>query len=157
MSGPYRATTVANEFFELAHAAGRRLTPMQYVKLTYIAHGWSLALFGRPLIREPVEAWKYGPVIPTLYRELKHFGSGPVTTPPVQSIFGSKEPLDQADRELIADVYRKYGTLSGVQLSHLTHRPGTPWSEMYDPEGWGIAIPDRLIRSHYEELKAAAH
>ena len=65
---PVRARAVANEFIHLAKADGRSLTPLQLIKLTYIAHGWMLTLYGRPLIVDEVEAWKYGPVIPDLYQ-----------------------------------------------------------------------------------------
>ena len=72
---PYDAATVANRFIELAESdSGRRLTPMQLIKLTYIAHGFSLAIKNRPLLDESVEAWRYGPVIPSLYRKLKSYG-----------------------------------------------------------------------------------
>lgn len=154
MSGPYRASTVANELFRLAQVAGRHLTPMQYVKLAYIAHGWSLALRNQPLIRDGVEAWKFGPVIPDLYHQLKHYGAAPVTGP--ISSWGNSESLSPEDSGLISEVFEKYGSLSGVQLSNLTHKPGTPWSMVYDPQGWGEQIPDSLIRSHYMTLSARA-
>ncbi|WP_439476522.1 Panacea domain-containing protein [Brevundimonas sp.] len=156
MSGPYRASTVANEFFRLAQESGRPLTPMQYVKLTYIAHGWSLALRGSPLISEPVEAWKFGPVIPHLYQRLKHYGAGPVTAPIGDALWAPAEALDEDTRGLLRGVFEKYGSLNGIQLSHLTHKPGTPWSAVYDPEGWGEQIPDSLIREHYTNLSDRA-
>ena len=156
MSGPYRASTVANEFFRLAKEQGRALTPMQYVKLTYIAHGWSLALRQSPLISEPVEAWKFGPVIPQLYHRLKGYGSGPVTAPIADVLWTQPETLDDDTRGLLRGVFEKYGALTGIQLSHLTHKPGTPWSAVYDPEGWGEQIPNALIREHYTNLSAQA-
>lgn len=156
MNGPYSAITVANEFIRLAGAEGRTLTPMQLVKLAYIAHGWSLALLGKPLLADHVEAWRYGPVVPGLYRHVKQFGSGPVTSPIPPTMFARGQSLDQTDAALVGDVYAKYGKLSGIQLSHLTHKPGTPWFSVYDPEGWGITIPDELIQRHYRELARAA-
>jgi uncharacterized phage-associated protein len=59
------AHTVANRFLELAEAEGRSLTPLQLMKLVYIAHGWMLGIHQRPLIKDHIEAWKLGPVIPT--------------------------------------------------------------------------------------------
>ena len=37
---------------------------MQVLKLVYYCHAWMLGLYGRPLIRQPIEAWRYGPVVP---------------------------------------------------------------------------------------------
>src|SRR5438552_12204040 len=70
---------VANRLLQLAHGAGATLTPMQLIKLVYMCHGWMLGLYGRPLIQEQVQAWKFGPVIPELYRHLRQYGGGPVT------------------------------------------------------------------------------
>ena len=42
-------------------------TPMHVLKLVYLCHGWCLGFTGEALINEPVEAWTYGPVVPTVY------------------------------------------------------------------------------------------
>ena len=147
----YDASTVANRFIELANDASKSLTPMQLIKLSYIAHGFSLAIQKRPLLDENIEAWRYGPVIPSLYRRLKKFGSSPITER-VSGSFRSNEVLSEEDRQLIDLVFEKYGRFSGVQLSHLTHRPGTPWAETYEPNSFGIDIDDAIIRTHYATM-----
>lgn len=152
MSAPYDAATIANRFIELARAQGRRLTPMQLIKLSYIAHGFSLAIHKRPLLDETVEAWRYGPVVPSLYRRLKKFGSNAVTEPVPPPMFGGREELADEDRQLLDLVYEKYGRFSGVQLSHLTHKPGTPWAEAYVPGEYGLDIDDSVIRTHYATI-----
>lgn len=148
----YDASTVANRFIELAAAQNKKLTPMQLIKLSYIAHGFSLAIHKRPLLDESVQAWKYGPVIPSLYKRLKRYGSSAVTEQVKVWGFGTPEQLADDDRQLIDAVYEKYGTLSGVQLSHLTHRPGTPWAETYEPNVYGADIDNAVIRTHYATL-----
>ncbi|HEX8415686.1 MAG TPA: type II toxin-antitoxin system antitoxin SocA domain-containing protein [Sphingomicrobium sp.] len=152
MPAPYDAATVANRFIELAGGQGRKLTPMQLIKLTYIAHGFSLAIHKRPLLNERVEAWRYGPVVPSLYRRLKKFGSGAVTETVPPPMFGGREDLEDEDRQLLDIVFEKYGRFNGVQLSHLTHRPGTPWAESYEPGSYGADIDDSQIRTHYATL-----
>ena len=68
------ARAVASYFVELADERGAGpFTPMQLLKLTYIAHGYSLGLQSTPLIENKVEAWKFGPVIPDLYHSIKEF------------------------------------------------------------------------------------
>jgi len=52
---------------------------MQLIKLVYIAHGWTLGLYNQPLIGKQVEAWTYGPVIPSVYHDFKHYGRDPIT------------------------------------------------------------------------------
>ena len=148
---PVRARTVANEFIRLAGADRRSLTPLQLIKLTYIAHGWMLALYQRPLITDDVEAWKYGPVIPDLYRAMKQYGSGYVTND--LGTWGTTSPeLDDTERDIIRQVYALYGNMNGVQLSALTHQPGTPWSQTWNDDGKNGVIANDLIAEHYRLL-----
>ena len=49
--------TVANEFISLAKKDGYYFTPMQLLKLVYIAHGWMFGFFNEPLIDDDIEAF----------------------------------------------------------------------------------------------------
>ena len=155
----YSAAAVANFFLEQARLSSRVLDPMQLQKLVYFAHGWSLALAGRPLISEPIQAWDYGPVVPSLYQELKKYGSGPVTDPitDVQSTpTGSQliEPRvsDVQTQNLLRRVWQVYGHLTGLQLSDLTHRPDTPWSIARRRPWRNNPISDASMREFFQKL-----
>ena len=139
---------VARYFLWLAHDADKSLTPMQVLKLVYIAHGWSLGLYSEPISDTPAEAWPYGPVIPPVYHEFKAFGGSAVTKCP------EREPAGFSDRErnLLRQVWDGYGGMSGIALSSLTHQPGTPWDVTIKRFGRGAIIPDDLIEEHYREL-----
>lgn len=147
----YDARTVANEFIKTAQASGKLLTNMQLQKLVYIAHGYSLAILHRPLLRQPVEAWRYGPVIPVLYDALRQYGAGYVTEP---INFLPSETLSDTDRALVATVATAYSRFSGPQLATMTHKNGTPWHEVYDAQEFfhNTDIPDALIEQHYTAL-----
>ena len=143
----YSAVDVADEFLKLAKREGQGLTPMQLVKLTYIAKGWALAILNRNLFSERTEAWKYGPVIPDLYHVTKKYGRSPI---PMDKVDDQSEP--RVDTEVLAflkEVFGKYGNLSGSQLSSLTHKVGSPWHQVYNPDEMHIEIPDALIETHY--------
>lgn len=71
----YSSHQIANYFIRKSHATDIGLTPMKLIKLCYIAHGWHLALTGSELLDEVIFAWKYGPVIKTLYRDFKQYGN----------------------------------------------------------------------------------
>jgi uncharacterized phage-associated protein len=75
----HNVLSVANEFIGLAAQNDKFVTPMHLEKLCYMAHGFTLALLDRPLTRNIIEAWDYGPVYPDLYDSLKMYGSGTVT------------------------------------------------------------------------------
>ena len=147
---------VAEAVLRAAKAEGQSLTPMQLMKLVYIAHGFSLAVSGHDLFEDRIEAWMYGPVIPGLYRATKHFGRSPI---PLELIGDPNERVldDNEDDRLVKEVYSKYRHLSGVQLSDLTHRVGSPWHQAYRSGAYNAEIPDRIIKPHYEALLNARH
>ncbi|KQH74402.1 Panacea domain-containing protein [Xylella fastidiosa] len=55
------------------------LTPLQVLKLVYLAHGWCLGVHTQPLIDELVEAWRAGPLIRSLYNVIKQDRSSGIT------------------------------------------------------------------------------
>jgi len=144
----YNALTIADEILKIAKRKDIFLTPMQLTKLVYIAHGWSLAILDRDLFKDRIEAWKFGPVIPTLYRATKHFGRNQITAEYIDD-----DEDSAVDNEVVAfldDVVGKYGRLSGFALSNLTHRSGTPWDQRYIDGVQNIEIEDDLIKAHYK-------
>lgn len=158
----YEAKAVANYFLDLAQGSSKTLNPMKIQKLVYFSHGWHLSVNDSPLIDEPVQAWTYGPVIPSLYHEFKRYGSGPITTPAtsVEMIgdrtfkwhFVTPSVGDEETMDLLAMVWESYGNLSAVQLSNLTHQPDSPWHKVYseNPGQKGLVIPDGLIKAYFD-------
>lgn len=144
----YSAESVANSFLDLAHRNGKFLTNMQLQKLVYIAHGYSLAKLRRPLFHNNIHAFEWGPVIPNLYKTLKQYGAGEVAN----YILTNEPPVseDSQEMEIIKEVWQDYGELSGLELSALTHRTGTPWSKTWRTNQFGV-IPDELIAEYYRQ------
>lgn len=149
------ATTIANRFLEKAREAGRVLTPMQLIKLVYIAHGWHLGYFGRPLINEGVQAWKFGPVVNSLYHKVKHYGSGGVAGQLSVYPWQSTDSIPPQSLSLVDSVWNSYQQFSGMQLSEMTHREGTPWevtwNELGGSQSRNVKIDDSIIEKHYRE------
>ena len=126
---------------------GMRTTPMQLLKLVYICHGWMLGLASQELVDEPVEAWPYGPVVPTVYHEYKRFGRYPIEVP----INDRGPTLTGRQIRIVEAVHDVYKNASGPKLSALTHKPGTPWYKIFHRYGSGAIIPSPLIRDHYRD------
>ena len=121
---------------------------MQVLKLVYIAHGWNLGLNAQPLVNEDIEAWQYGPVIPSLYHKYKQYGSNPIQDFPAEIAddFNAKEKI------IIDQVWKGYGNRTGISLSSLTHQPGTPWDITVKQSGLGAVISNDLIEDYYHRL-----
>ena len=142
--------TVADDILRAGKARGLSFTPLQLVKLTYIAHGYALGMGVGDLFNAKVEAWKYGPVIPDLYHTTKIWGRSPI---PLDRITDGRALSGDAAKvvDLVID---RYGQKDGIYLSNLTHRAGTPWAQVYR-EGANVEIPDELITQHYKGLIAS--
>ncbi len=145
----YSVAAIADELLRIAKERGKALTPLQLMKLVYIAHGWSLGLDRGDLFANRIEAWKYGPVIPDLYRITKKYGRNEI---PLSLVGAGPSMVELSTSAFLKDVYEKYGHLSGVSLSRLTHLSGTPWDVIYKSGEYNAEIPDALIREHYKRL-----
>jgi len=151
-------SSVANGFINLSSETGSDLTNMKLVKLMYVAQGLSLSLLDRPLFNDDnIEAWKYGPVIPSIYHEFKHFKSNPITSNSV-SLEGEGwdellEPklIDEDDRKIVLLTWRLYKDISAKELVQLTHKEGTPWSLTYR-YGENRIISNNLIKKYYDRF-----
>jgi len=102
------------------------ISHMKLQKLVYFCQGYSLALLGRSLFPETIEAWRHGPVCPKLYHILKGYGSSPITA----SIDPDKIALDEQEKQLVRMVYGVYGQYSAARLRKITHEQG-PWKDTW--------------------------
>jgi uncharacterized phage-associated protein len=157
MSLPYRAKTVALFFLELGELEAIPITHMKLQKLIYVAHGWCLAIHGKPLIEESIEAWRYGPMIGNVYQWLKHFGSDPIQLSDLDASDNHKRRLaelkqDTSTVELLERVWQVHKNFDDIKLSGMTHLPTSPWAQVREktPETkFNITIDDSLIRDYF--------
>jgi uncharacterized phage-associated protein len=158
----YSPSAIANTFLRLGRQARQGLDPMQMQKLVYFGHGWHLGLGNGPLITEPIEAWDYGPVVASLYRQLKPYGAGQILEPirdfvpkPMGGfILTSLEVDDEEETAFLKRILDVYGKRSALELSEITHREETPWSKVRAtfPGRRGIIIPDSLMENYFKQL-----
>ncbi|MEK6324321.1 MAG: type II toxin-antitoxin system antitoxin SocA domain-containing protein [Acidobacteriota bacterium] len=144
----YPAGVIANRFLDLAKRDGKTLTNMQLQKLVYIAHGFYLAFTGKPLLYDEVKAWQWGPVIVDLYEALRQYGSGVVTA----KIPAPAVELNPNAEQVIEKVWKAYGRLTAFQLSSITHKPNSPWSQTWETWGQYSTISNDVIAQYYWKL-----
>lgn len=156
-SALYTPQHVVNYFLDRAADEGRPITPLKLIKLVYIAYGWVLALLGKKLFAEPIEAWRHGPVVPSVYHEFKYFGKEPITSRAIcvddAFEYGREEPRIEQNGpvvDILDKVWAAYRRFSGWSLREKTHAVGTPWDKSYT-EGHNSVIEDSLIAPHYRQ------
>lgn len=141
-----RALSIARQFVGLASEAGEPMTNMRLHKLLYFAQGHALALRGEVLIDEAVEAWRYGPVFPSVFEAWKEYGAEPI---PVCE--GRPLREGHAHSEIVDAVWQAYRRFSPVRLSQMAMVPRGPWAQARND------YPNAPVRSaHLAEYFQAA-
>ena len=156
------ALSVANYFIELAKNDKVDVRPLKLMKLVYMAYGYALAIIDRSIIDprfDKVEAWRYGPVIPSVYHSFKQYRNNPVTEKTVVMETSDKyevkfvEPKleDKSARKVCDFVWKRYRDHSDSGLVSLLHGEATPWAQVYR-EGQNCTIPEVMTKIFYKGL-----
>lgn len=105
------------------------ITNLKIQKLLYYAQGYHLAYFNESLFDSPIEAWRYGPIVPEVYRKLSHFDRNPVD---INAIKKSENDdnigilQDSDTKQLLISVFEQLGQFSAWKLMEMTHEE-SPW------------------------------
>lgn len=159
----YSSSAIANACRAVASEAGELLTPMKVQKLVYFAHGFHLGHGHGPMSSEQVQAWRWGPVFPSLYHAVKHWGMEPIGSTIMEFYQGDwcvpllPEQGSYAER-LIRSVWKSYGHLNGPELSTLTHQKNGPWYKAWTAAGGAMftPIPNESIETYFKAKLDAA-
>lgn len=141
--GTYSALSVAN--YVLTNAK-EPISNLKLQKMLYFIQGFALVRLGHPLFDDEIQAWTYGPVIPSVYQEYMHYGSNNITgTEPAEII------TNPTIKSLLDGLIRSMERFSGADLVRMTHLPDTPWSTIWENgRGRFARIPLPLIRDYFE-------
>ena len=118
----YSALTIANKIIELSQNEGRVITHLKLQKILYFSQGWYLTLTGNPSFSDEIVAFKYGPVIKSIYEIFRIFGSKNIT-----KIAESTEQVENKDNEFINKIWNLYKNHDAISLSNISHIKNGPW------------------------------
>lgn len=138
----YPAIQIANELLRLAEeGVGELMTNLKLQKMLYYQQGFHLAYFGTPLFEEEVEAWMYGPVIPSVYHKYEENGRNGILSDPTIDC-----NMTEDEWRLFCKVYDIYGKYSAEGLIDMTHNEA-PWRNT--PTGKGNVISKQLMMEYF--------
>ena len=116
------------------------ISNLKLQKLLYYAQGCFLAVTGEPLFDDNIVAWEHGPVVESIYRKYKQFGSKGIS---FDEDFDSMFTLEEED--LLNEVYNEFGQFSAWKLRNMTHEE-SPWKET--PQN--SVIQQQKIKDYFE-------
>ena len=123
---------------------GELISNLKLQKLVYYCQAFYLAMTGKPLFEEDIEAWAHGPVIPSIYHEFKKYGSNAI---PIPKKF-DESVLSEDEKEIINEVYEVYGQYSAWRLRNLTHNE-PPYNNAI-----GNKISKKKLKEYFSEFIA---
>lgn len=154
------ARAITNFFLDRAEEHGIPITIMTLLKVLYFAHAWHLADLGRPLVAQPFEAWRHGPVNRVVYEQFKGVSKSPlggkraVSFDPVALGYVTAPYSFDADTtKFLQDIFDYYAKFHPYKLSDLTHEVGGPWEKIWSEASTravpGMFIPNNLIAAWF--------
>lgn len=143
----YPVAQIANQLLIYsADNGGELMTNMKLQKMLYYQQGFHLAYFGTPFFDEDIEAWMYGPVVPSMYEKYKGYGrNGIEPDRTMQFAFEQKN-----ERALFNEVCKVYGAYSAIGLMNMTHEEA-PWKSTPTGEGEGHIIAKEKMQLFFKK------
>ena len=121
MTTEYSALGVANYFLCKAQEATEEdhelISNLKLQKLVYYAQGLFMAVHGKRLFSDKIEAWAYGPVVPELYYHYKEYQSKGIRT---DKNF-NPSIIDKETKNFLDEIYEAFGQYSAISLMNLAH------------------------------------
>jgi uncharacterized phage-associated protein len=149
-----KTTYMANNIAKyLIHLASQELvgdnqeregtTNLKLQKVLYFVQAYYLAKLNRPVFSDNIEAWEYGPVVPSVYRRYRDHGNKPIVFEKDNS------SLAEEDKKIIQKVWNTFGGYSASKLVDITHTH-TPWKEANKTHSQ--IISHKALKDYYTPL-----
>jgi uncharacterized phage-associated protein len=100
---------------------------MKMQKMLYFLYRDYLKETQISLFSERFSAWKYGPVLESVYYTYKPFGANSITIYGGTPAYSIKEDDDSTLKNLIDKIWNASRPYNGIYLSQLTHKPESAW------------------------------
>jgi len=146
-----RVEDVASFFIEAGNnRAENDMTNMRLNKLLYFAQVWNLFETGTPLFADEIQAWKFGPVVPSVYDHFKVPMCGNDFF--ISSGYEDYDPTRFTSEEitLLTDVDTYYKDFSSSKLVDMTHVEDGPWAQVFSERKRHSVIENNAIIEYYK-------
>lgn len=123
----YNPIYLSNNFLIRSFDQRVPVTAMKIQKMLYFLYRDHLQKTGYALFSERFSAWKYGPVVETVYHTFKKYGAGSITDYGGVPAYTLREREYPLLKTLMDDIWDKSRPYNGIYLSKLTHDPCGAW------------------------------
>ena len=129
------------------------ITHLKLQKLLYYAQGICLAIYGRPLFFEKIEAWQHGPVVREVYNRFCSNGRDNIN---IEMDSKNEQILKNIENnkevsEVLNLTYDNFAIYTAWQLRQMTHEDNTPWDITQKTKGIMHEIDNKLIEDYFKK------
>lgn len=137
-----------------------KCTHLKLEKLVYLCFAEYLCKYDKKLYKDHIYAYKYGPVVSSVYDKYKGYGykeieqddeeidiDGILEMPFRSRILFAEYGVEKI--KSIDETIKKYGCLSASDLVALTHKKYTPWSISGEGKDVNRIITDDVIKQYH--------
>lgn len=121
-----KAKSVANYVIAYGMKIGHPVNNLQQQKILYYIQVHFLKKKGIPFFKDEIEAWQFGPVIPTVYYQYAAWGPAPITMFKTQKI-----DLEQEEKKDLDQIVKEKAVLSLLEIVADTNQKGKAWDLYY--------------------------
>lgn len=143
-----KAYDVAKYILSVAYRNGDVITNLKLQKLLYYAQAWYMVNNNSEILFEDeIQAWRFGPVVPSVYEKMKRFKYNPISMKLSEKDY---ETLDKKQKDFIEDFCNYFLHFSATELVSMTHNE-TPWIEAFK-KGSHTKIDVTSMYTYYSNL-----
>ncbi|MDD1443758.1 DUF4065 domain-containing protein [Dolichospermum sp. ST_sed3] len=142
---------IANYFIDISlkneidEGVTEGITNLRLQKILYFSQCAYLSVNNEVLFTDEIEAWKYGPVIPSVYHKYKDCVNKILELPSDYTC-----SLNDENKNFLNGIWELFSKYSVNELIHITHNH-TPWVEAYK-KGANTIIEKDTLKEYYKKI-----
>lgn len=146
----YTALSVARYIIDFCNKQGKGISNLKLQKILYFVQAQFLVSNPNhvPCFSESIEAWDFGPVVPSVYHHYKVYGSAIIPSDKNDPLLPLYQRISESDKKLINDMIDQTAGYSASTLVQVTHNQD-PWKNAY-VQGQNNTIANEDIRRFFE-------
>lgn len=161
----YRAIDIANYIINKGVETGYNVSNLTLQKILYYVQAAFLIEYGEPIFNEPIFAWKYGPVVESVYHQLKIHANDKILDRVefeddiviegdgfyfIEKEYNPENIIDKDSRVIIDRVFDSKKSKEAFSLVNDTHEED-PWKNCWKEGYSNIIISIQEIEQYFKE------
>lgn len=138
----YKASQIAEYIVSRCNEKNNPISNLQLQKILYFVQKHFIQTLPGPAFSDLIEAWQFGPVVPSVYYMFCCFGAMPITRA------FDETSIDLQHQKIIDKIIEEKSVMNPWDLVDQTHKPDGAWDKAFK-NGYGTIISVESIRNEH--------